>query len=233
MTASCTGAPNEALPGPCSAESRGLAGEPLETITYEYRFDGRLIRRTGPGADDRIRFFYDGESRLAIVDFPRGEEDELALLLRYHYDAANRVESIERQLGTTGPVIERTRFEYAGDRVDFKEVELMGLTKESQRVDFLYDAAGRLVLEQPESGSFVSYVYVEDGILRHKDSSARRTLYEFDDFGNVLSETIVSAHDETEIRQQWFYEYSCWDDRSAAERNAPRIDSPYLSATVR
>jgi YD repeat-containing protein len=192
-----------------------------------------LIKRTGPGADDRIRFFYDGESRLSIIDFPRGSDNDLSLLLRYKYDAANRLEVIERQLGSTGPVIEQTRFEYNDERVDFKEIEVMGLTQEKQRVDFVYDAAGHLVLEQPEFGSVVSYVYVEDGVLRHKDTSARRTIYEFDDFGNVLSETVVSSHDETEIKQQWLYEYSCWDDKSAAERNAPRVETPYLSATVR
>ena len=166
LLAGCGGLRNESLPGPCSAESRGLEGEVLETITYEYRFDGRLIRRNGPGTDDRIRFFYDGDSRLAIIDFPRGPKDELALLFRYKYDGVNRLESLERQLGTTGPVIERTRFEYDNtNRVDFKEVELMGLTPESQRVDFLYDAAGRLVLEEPEFGTPTSYVYVEDGVL--------------------------------------------------------------------
>jgi YD repeat-containing protein len=228
--AACGGAPSQSLPGPCSSERLGLQGEVLESMTYEYRFDGRLIRRSGPGDDDQIRFFYDGDSRFKLVDFP-GTNPELSL--RYEYDGEDRVASIERHLGT-GKIVERTLFEYGrDDRIQFREEKLLDLRPESIRVDYRYDAAGRLIEEATEIGPSVRYVYVEQGVLRHKDESALRTIYEFDEFGNVLGETVVSAHDETAIKQQWLYEYGCWNEKSASERNAPRTQTEYLSSTVR
>jgi YD repeat-containing protein len=227
---------SQRLPGPTSATRLGLEDEVIETISYKYVAAGRLTERIS--SDRRIRFFYDGDDRLALVDFVAPNEDNVEEQIVYRYDALDRVERFERQVPETGEVLQSTRFEYdvkVVDRVVLREDENPhSVTDPKRAFAYRYDAAGRLLKEQPMSkGQEVHYVYVDNGVLRHRDIGDVRRIFEFDEHGNMLSEATVSVHDETHVHQRWIYGYEGWETASDEEKNAPRTNTPYLSATVR
>lgn len=221
--------PSQALPGPTSATRIGLDGEVIETIHYRYLDRGLLAERTS--TSERLRFFYDTEERLALVE----EEDEQRV---YHYDALDRVERIERLMPSTREVLAVTRFQYDSevrDRIVLRVEETpRAVVQPTRAFAYRYDIAGRLIEERPmNKGADVQYVYVDNGVLRHRDTGSLRRIFEVDQHGNVLVESVVSVEDETRVHERWEYGFEGWADASDEAKNAPRVDAEYLSATIR
>lgn len=228
--AACGGSePSQTLPGPTSATRIGLDGEVIETINYRYLDRGLLAERTS--SSERLRFFYDVEERLALIE--KGGEQ-----LFYHYDELDRVERLERLLPATGEILAITRFQYdseVSDRVVLREEEVPRAVVEPKRAfAYRYDIAGRLIEERPmNKGADVQYVYVDNGVLRHRDTGSLRRIFEIDAHDNVLAESVVSVEDETRVHERWEYNFEGWAEASEEAKNAARVETEYLSATVR
>jgi hypothetical protein len=227
--------PSQKLPGPTSADRLGLQGEILESVSFTYREDGRIFSRVSNG--EELRFYHDHDGRLTFVEISAPDAEEADEELAYHYDGADRVARIDRQELSTGRTIESTRFVYddsgrVARREDLRPFMIGGPKEEA--FAYQYDSSGRLVFEKPMvTGLPVKYGYVNNGVLRHRDTGDVRKIFEHDAFGNVLAESVVSAGDESRVQERWVYGFEGWSELSDNAKDAPMADTSYLSASVR
>jgi len=149
-------------------------------VCYEYDADGRM-KRVGrvlpPGgvtdcasADEKTDFIYDTKGRLDTVSYPNGVEK-----FQTYYSATGQIKSVGYHRQTGGELIYSDTFVYIPNS-NLYDTVTRTTTAGADVTDYDYDAYERLteVLET---------------------SSGRKTVYQYDNFGNRTHETITNIND--------------------------------------
>ncbi len=166
-----------------------------EHLQLEYDRRGNLLRRSGPGVDDR--FTYDSRSRLRAASNAETtltfEYDEFGRpiavsdpnrlgTVRQSYDAAGRVKQIvyptHAQNGYPAPSAVVTSFHYD------PRGQLAAIFDPSGNWQFEYDALGRLAVQRSPSGERRKVRYTPEGYLDRIDFDFPSGADDFVQYGN-------------------------------------------------
>ena len=202
--------------------------------TIEYKYDdagNRTLVRT-PGGETEYKF--DERNRLEkVIDADGGETvykyDDVGNLVETvlpngvvetrEYDELNRLEFLENKSG--GVVVSSYDYElddvgnrisvteHDGRKVEYKYDDLYRLESENindreRVIGYSYDDVGNRLEKVDSVEGTTTYRYDDNDQLREENSNGEVVVYEYDDNGNTISETVNGVEQKVYI----------WDDRN-------------------
>lgn len=146
-----------------SVQRRTPSGKQFDITRAE---DGRPLRSTRPGSAP-VAWNYDGRGRLLSI-----REGETSIW-KYQYAPSGRLESIEGRAGV---------FRYSFDLLD----RLISASNPfGRKVEFSYDAPGRIATIRAPDGEIFTHRYNDKGLLQAVESSTGTTTYDYDATGRL------------------------------------------------
>ena len=153
----------------------------IDTTLLSYDANNNILSRNT--TSDTHSYSYDVLDRIET-------ETNNASLISYQLDAnGNRLSQTEGAQTTNYSYVTQTNRLNTIDSTNLSYDAAGNIIVDSQGRDLIYNDAGRLIEIQNSGQTLAEYRYGSDGLRTHKITSSGTTIYHYDQFGSLVSET--------------------------------------------